>query len=139
MFYGYDPLYIPAGLQHLDGELALKYARTRHVDNDFGRAQRQQQVMLAVRDRILTMGLGDLLRQTPLLFQQVSEGLRTDLSLEQMRQLTQSAAGIPAENVRQEVLDYDFVISYTTESGASVLVLLNDKVAPLLQELFGEP
>jgi hypothetical protein len=56
-----------------------------------------------------------------------------------MRQLAQSATGIPAENVRQEVLDYGYVISYTTESGASVLVLLNDQVAPLVQEMFGEP
>ncbi|MFN2124326.1 MAG: LCP family protein, partial [Candidatus Promineifilaceae bacterium] len=38
MDYGYDPLFIPAGLQHMDGQTALKYARTRHVDNDFGRA-----------------------------------------------------------------------------------------------------
>jgi LCP family protein required for cell wall assembly len=38
MNYGYDPLYIPAGFQHMDGELALKYARTRHGDNDFERA-----------------------------------------------------------------------------------------------------
>ena len=50
-------LFIPAGLQHLDGTLALKYARTRHVDNDFGRAQRQQQVILAARDKALVWGL----------------------------------------------------------------------------------
>ncbi|MEZ4518348.1 MAG: LCP family protein [Chloroflexota bacterium] len=46
MNYGYDPLYITAGLQHFDGENALKYARTRHADTDFNRAQRQQQVVL---------------------------------------------------------------------------------------------
>jgi LCP family protein required for cell wall assembly len=35
MNYGYDPLHIPAGWQHLDGALALKYARTRHASSDF--------------------------------------------------------------------------------------------------------
>ena len=53
MNYGYDPFYIRAGHQVLDGATALKYARTRHGDNDFQRAQRQQLVMYAVRDRLL--------------------------------------------------------------------------------------
>ena len=43
MNYGFDPLYIPAGQHHFDGQMALKYARTRHADNDFRRASRQQQ------------------------------------------------------------------------------------------------
>ena len=37
-----------AGSQHMDGERALQYARTRHQDNDFRRAGRQQQVLEAV-------------------------------------------------------------------------------------------
>ena len=40
--YGYEPLYIEAGLQHFYGDMALKYARTRHSGNgDFDRARRQ--------------------------------------------------------------------------------------------------
>ena len=41
MNYGFDPLYIPAGRQHFDGLTTLKYARTRHVDNDFGGVMEQ--------------------------------------------------------------------------------------------------
>ena len=52
--YGYEPLYIPAGHIHMDGRLALKYARTRHdAMGDFDRMQRQQQVILAVRDKLV--------------------------------------------------------------------------------------
>ncbi len=36
------------GPQRMDGETALIYARTRHADSDFGRAQRQQQVLRAI-------------------------------------------------------------------------------------------
>lgn len=136
MNYGYDPLYIAAGLQHFDGQTALKYARTRHQDNDFGRAQRQQQVVLAVRQKVLNMGLGSLLTQLPSLYQQVNEGIRTDMSLDQLIQLARAAGNIPSENIRTDVLDYDYVISYTTEAGASVLVLLNEKAAILIEELF---
>jgi hypothetical protein len=38
----------PAGRQRLDGTRALQYVRTRHADSDFGRAQRQQQVLSAM-------------------------------------------------------------------------------------------
>jgi hypothetical protein len=44
---------IPAGKQHMDGEMALRYARTRHQDSDFGRVARQQQVLAAVRASLM--------------------------------------------------------------------------------------
>jgi hypothetical protein len=44
---------IPAGPQHMDGETALEYARTRHQDSDFGRQMRQQRVLSAVRQALL--------------------------------------------------------------------------------------
>lgn len=51
--YGYQTVDIPAGRQHMDGDTALKYARTRHQDSDFGRIARQQQVLSAVRSAML--------------------------------------------------------------------------------------
>jgi LCP family protein required for cell wall assembly len=136
MNYGFDPLFIPAGLQHLDGELALKYARTRHVDSDFGRAQRQQQVVLAVRDKLLSMGVAQLVLQAPTLWQQVEQGIRSDLSLEQFSQLGLLASNIPSESIRNEVLDQNYVSSHTTETGAQVLILSNEKAASLIESLF---
>jgi LCP family protein required for cell wall assembly len=136
MNYGFDPLFIPAGQQHFNGLTALQYARTRHQDNDFYRARRQQQVVLAVRDKVLSMGIGDLLRQAPFLYQQVSEGIRTDLSLQEIVELVRAASDIPGENIRNEVLDQNYVSSYSTETGASVLVPINQQIAPLIQELF---
>ena len=136
MYYGYDPLYIAAGLQHMDGTLALKYARTRHVDTDFGRAQRQQQVILAARDKALSLGITGLLAKAPILYQQLEQGVRTDLSLEQIVALAKTVSEIPAENIQSDVLDYDYVSSYLTEAGAQVLILDNTKAAALIQQLF---
>src|SRR6185503_449362 len=51
--YGTVVVDIPAGRQHMDGETALRYARTRHQDNDFGRMARQQRVMVALRNQLL--------------------------------------------------------------------------------------
>ncbi len=53
--FGYMTIRIPAGRQRMDGTTALQYVRTRHADSDFGRAERQQQVVQAIiaalRDR----------------------------------------------------------------------------------------
>lgn len=136
MNYGYDPLYIPAGQHHFDGLTALKYARTRHQDNDFYRARRQQQVLLAVRSKVMGLGPAEMLRQAPFLYRQLEDGIRTDLSLEQLVTLANALKDIPEENIESAVLDTEYVVGYRTEGGASVLVLINEKAAPLIQELF---
>ena len=48
--------YIPAGQQHLDGETALYYTRSRFSSNDFDRARRQQQVLMAIKDKATQLG-----------------------------------------------------------------------------------
>lgn len=136
MNYGYDPLFIPAGSNYMDGALALKYARTRHVDNDFGRAQRQQQVILAARDKALGLGLPSLISRAPVLYQQLEQGIRTDLSLDQIVRLATLAGDVPSENIHNDVLDFNYVDSFRTETGAQVLILVNDKAAPLIQDMF---
>lgn len=136
MDYGYDPLYIPAGSQHLDGEMALKYARTRHADTDFGRAARQQQVILSARDKALSLGVGSLLSKAPSIYQQLQSGVKTDLSLDQLIALARTVSEIPKENIQNEVLGYGYVSSYRTEAGAHVLVLDNAASASLIQEMF---
>lgn len=138
MNYGYDPLYIPAGLQRFDGATALKYARTRHGDSDFNRAYRQQQVLFAARQQALSMGIGELVLRAPALYREVEGGIRTDLSLEQMLRLAKTISDIPAAEIRNEVLDYDYVSSYRTPGGASVLLLNTDVALPLIQSLFGD-
>jgi LCP family protein required for cell wall assembly len=136
MNYGFDPLFIPAGQNHFDGELALKYARTRHQDNDFGRAMRQQQVLLAIRQKVTALGFTGMIAQAGRLYQQVENGVRTDLSLEQMIRLATAANSIDSDSIRNDVLDYDYVSSFRTEAGAQVLILENDKAAALIQEMF---
>ncbi|MCZ7670210.1 MAG: LCP family protein [Chloroflexi bacterium] len=136
MNYGFDPFFIAAGNQHLDGETALKYARTRHADSDFGRAARQQQVILAALDKARSLGIPSLLAKAPTLYRQLESGVKTDLSLEQMVALAQVVGDMPRDNIRNEVLDYAYVSSYLTETGAQVLVLNNEMTAALVQELF---
>jgi polyisoprenyl-teichoic acid--peptidoglycan teichoic acid transferase len=136
MNYGYEPLYIPAGRHHFDGETALKYARTRGQDNDFYRAQRQQQVVLAVRRKALQLGLPGLIGRAPALYRQVSQGVFTDLTLDEMLRLAQLTASLESDAIETAVLDFNYVSSHRTENGAQVLLLSQTKAAPLISRLF---
>lgn len=136
MNYGYDPLYIEAGQQHFDGLMALKYARTRHQDNDFYRARRQQQVLMAIRSKVLSLGPAEMLRQAPFLYRQLEDGIRTDMSLEQILTLANVLKDIPEDSIKTAVLDTDYVVGHRTAGGASVLILVNEKASPLIEELF---
>jgi LCP family protein required for cell wall assembly len=79
--YGTIVFSVPAGLQHMDGITALRYARTRHQDNDFERARRQQAVMLAIRDKAVTL---DAVTKMPELISIAGDSFRTDMTLPQM-------------------------------------------------------
>ena len=52
--YGWENVYFPEGRQFLTSEQALKYARSRQITSDFGRAKRQQIVINAVKEKIMS-------------------------------------------------------------------------------------
>ena len=138
MNFGYSPFYISAGLQVLDGQTALKYARTRHGDSDFQRAERQQAVMNAIRDKLLDPAyLPELIIQSPGLWAALQDGFYTDLTLEQALQLALYLKDISGGNIRTGVIDDRYAIDYTTPEGAQVLVPDRARLSDLLIRVFG--
>jgi len=138
MNYGYDPFYIKAGFQHLDGKTALKYARTRHGDSDFSRAQRQQAVLYAIRDRVLSLNmLPQLVAQAPTLWNAVSSGVSTGLSFEQMIQLVWYLKDVESNNIRTGVINEEYTAGYMTPGGAAVLVPDRARLGELMVGVFG--
>lgn len=116
---GYVGIYFPAGLLHLDGKQALRYARTRHADNDFGRAARQQQVILALRQQAITRDLPSRFFQ---LLDVLGASVRTDLSVQQAAALAKLGQGIPRENIKSYSLQ-DLVQDYTDpDTGVDYLI-----------------
>jgi len=138
MAYGYDPLYIPAGMQHLDGEMALKYARTRHSGGgDFDRAKRQQQVILAVFQQVTRLGLlPELASQAPALWQELQDSVMTDLTLDEIIALARLASEIDSDNIRYGVIDENYTQFWTTPNGQEVLIPLRDQMRELRDYIF---
>lgn len=117
---GLDPLYVEAGPHHFDGWEALRYARTRQADSDYDRAYRQQAVLMAVRERILSLEmLPTLLQSAPALYATLEENITTDMTLDQMVALANAAAAVPEGNIRQAVIDRSYLVAGQTESGAT--------------------
>jgi LCP family protein required for cell wall assembly len=139
--YGFDPFYIEAGGHHLDGATALKYARTRATaGGDIDRAGRQQQVVLAVRDRVLRLEmLPQLITEAPSLWRTMQDNVRTNLTLEEAIQLVRLGQQIPNGSIQTAVLDYNYVYNETTPDGQQVLVPLRDEIRQLRDEIFAPP
>jgi LCP family protein required for cell wall assembly len=137
---GFDPFVIDAGIQTLDGETALQFARTRHGDNDFERGERQLQVIEGIYDRLQQDGmLASLIPQAPLLLNQIQNNIYTDIPLTEIIQLIQVAVTIPRENISTNTLGQsDYYISYATTDGRNVYIPNRSTLVELLTDTFGE-
>ena len=138
---GYDPLHIDPGWQHMDGALALKYARTRHNDQgDFGRAHRQQQVILAVRDKVLKSDmLPTLVTKAGSIAGILGDSVQTNLSIDQLVRLAKLATEIDAKNIKQATIDENMTLPYNapTDPPQDVLIPLLDKIRVVRDQIFG--
>jgi LCP family protein required for cell wall assembly len=89
----------PAGVNHLDGARALIFARTRKGDSDFQRVRRQQQLVLAVAEKVLKRGLASV----PALLQLGKRWVSTDLPVDQAAAIFELVASADLGHVRQDV------------------------------------
>ncbi len=84
---GYDPFSIEAGLQELDGETALKYARSRKTTSDYDRSARQQLILEAIQQKVLSRETLTSLSTITELYNSIKSNINTDMSLREMASL----------------------------------------------------
>jgi len=99
---GYDPFYMSIGLHHMDGETALKYARSRETTSDFDRSRRQQEVMMAAKDKAVKSFNPSKIAQ---IMNILSDNLRTDMQLDEMNELFSLVKDINKDKIKTKVLD----------------------------------
>jgi LCP family protein required for cell wall assembly len=126
------------GLHTLDGPVALAYARSRNsFGSDFDRAYRQQQVIMAVRDRILSLDiLKTLIQKSPILYRQLASGVNTNMTLQQVISLSWTASQIPVEHIRREILDLERVVQDYSWDGQQILRPIPEEILALRDEIF---
>jgi polyisoprenyl-teichoic acid--peptidoglycan teichoic acid transferase len=124
----FEHLYIEEGLQTMDGELALKYARSRHASgiegSDFARAKRQQKIIQAFKDKLLSKE--NLFKPSVIsgIINELSSGLSFNLKIGEAIKLWQMFKDINNDDIVTNVLDNGpdgLLVAGRSEAGAYIL------------------
>jgi LCP family protein required for cell wall assembly len=136
---------------HLNGADALAYARARKTEGgDFDRAERQQQVALAIRDRVVGFDMiPTLVTKAPTLYQELKTGIKTNLidpnaspdqlfkQLEQVISLGMLALEIDPKTIEKGIIGPpDMVLLTVLPDGAEVLKPVPDQIRRLRDSIF---
>jgi len=140
---GYEPFYIDAGAQHLDGTDALKYARSRETTSDFDRSKRQQQILMALKDKIMSLGVIANPTKINGIMEVLGDHLRTDLQLKEIERLATLLKDINKDSMLSKVIDNsaEGPLTSSSEGGYFLVTKTGDykDVQRIAHELFTDP
>jgi polyisoprenyl-teichoic acid--peptidoglycan teichoic acid transferase len=135
---GTSGFYLDAGKVKLNGKKALAYARSRQGigDSDFTRAARQQQILVALRNKLTTP---EMLPKLPEILNVAGDTVRTNLPSDRLEEFITLAREVDTKAITREILTYPYAFHPPTSStgGVWTLQLHMDKVGALSRKLFG--
>jgi LCP family protein required for cell wall assembly len=119
------------GLLHMDGDLALWYARSRKRSDDFDRGRRQQEVIRAIYKQALRT---DSVSRIPQIYTDLSSLFTTDLGLPDILKLSPMALHLTNADIRSYYIAGDLVTSWITPGGAYVLLPNTELIQQMLNQ-----
>jgi LCP family protein required for cell wall assembly len=139
--YALERLYLPAGPQHLDGQEALDYVRSRHADliGDFGRSARQQQVLISLKSKLDNSAIFGKLTT---IANELKGSVKTDMQLTDVLKLMDFARGLNANTIQRLTLGPPYSTPGTApagsgvDAGASIVTPNCPQVIAALQKMF---
>lgn len=130
--YSYSP-----GTYHMDGHTALCYARMRYSTSDIDRMRRQQEIMLAFFNKVISL---DGLAKLPELYNTLNSYVQTNVGLADLVAHLPLAATIAADTsrIRRIAVDFGKYTNWTIPySGASVLLPNRSAIQAMFRSAFG--
>ena len=127
----WDLYTVGPGVVHMDGDLALWYARSRKKSSDFDRGRRSQEVLRTLYARALQT---DSISKIPDLYNDFSSSILTDLTLTNLLQLAPLALHLTNADIRSYYIGREEVSGWTTPGGASVLIPNGPAIQSMLQQ-----
>jgi LCP family protein required for cell wall assembly len=124
---------LSAGMHHMDGQQALRYARSRYSTNDFDRGRRQRKVLMALWDQALSL---DIIPKLPQLWWAMSNSFQTDLTLNQVINLAYVGVQLKPQHILSRAIGPRLVQSWMTPQGASVLLPNHQEIRAMLEEFY---
>jgi len=111
---------VATGTNYLDGVTTLYYVRSRYSTNDFDRMRRQNQVLVALKEKALSLGVLANPVKIYNLLDVLSKNVRTDMSLGQIKDLISLAGNIDKDNLKKRFFD-------TSEQGLLYHTFINEE------------
>jgi len=96
---------LPAGQNILDSQTVLYYVRSRYSTDDFDRMRRQQKVLLAIKEKALSLGVLINPIRVYQLLDLLGENVRTDMNLADIKELIGLVANLDTQNIKRKVFD----------------------------------
>ncbi len=146
VLYEHGRVTLEPGRQCVDGGVALGYARARYVgqgveNGDVDRSKHQQEVIMAIRDKLLDpANFLNLMAKAPTLYSELSSGITTNLSLNDAMRLAVLAKDIPMDSIQRGVIDYTMMQDATYNLDGQELAVLRpypDQIRELVDTIFG--
>ncbi len=124
--WGYN-FSLPAGQNHINGEQALYYVRSRYSTSDFDRARRQQSVIAAIKNKVFSLGFLSNPAKITSLFSNLSSDIKTDFQIWDMRDLIALAGSMNTKDaIKNYFMTTDNLLYQTkTENGEYILLPKN--------------
>jgi LCP family protein required for cell wall assembly len=131
--------FLSPGKHKLNGEEALAYVRSRYTpgDNDFNRARRQQQVLLALRKKLTS---AEMLPKIPELVEIAGDTITTNFPPDRIGEMVSIASNVEDDDVRQVVLTRPYAerVPASESGGVYKIRLVMSKLKELSVEIFGK-
>jgi len=133
--------HLPAGQNFLDGQTALYYVRSRFSTSDFDRMRRQQQVLMAVKDKALSLGVLANPFKIYELLDILGKNIKTDMNLKDIKNLINLVFESDTEHIRTKVFDTtpEGLLYQTFIDGQYVLLPIGDdynKIQEAVKKIF---
>jgi LCP family protein required for cell wall assembly len=128
---------IPAGLNHMDGPTALYYSRSRKSTSDFDRNRRQQEVIKAIFTKLMSLYS---ISKIPELYDIYVDNVTTNLKIKDVIPFIPVAARMrDADQIKHYYIGRKQVTSWTTPTGAAVLLPNHDAIMEIIREALNSP
>lgn len=115
----YEHIEFEEGEMDMEGELALKYVRSRHGDGDFGRSKRQLAVLKGLKDGLISL---DIVTKAPDLLEAIVDNVRTDITLDEIKDFNDLIQNPEEYEVVDIQLTEDNVLASSNGSSGFILV-----------------
>ena len=134
---GYESYCVYQGSTWMDGETALWYVRSRYATGDIDRGRRQQEVLQALFDQLVSI---DGLQRLPELYGYYHQSVTTDLDLGTLTSLLPTAIHMgDASNIGRYSIGDAQVYDWTNTNGAMVLVPIREQVLAIMSQAISQP